>query len=125
MTKTYYSPSHEYVSVTDGIGTIGITTYAQSQLGDIVFIELPESGRGFKRGDESAVVESVKAASEVYTPVAGETTEINEELVANPGLANDDPEDTGWFFKQTITNEDDLTKLMDRAQYDAFVKQNQ
>jgi glycine cleavage system H protein len=125
MTKTYYSPSHEYISVEDGVATVGITTYAQSQLGDIVFVELPETGRGFKRGDEAAVVESVKAASEVYTPVTGETTEMNEELAANPGLANDDPEGAGWFFKQTVIQEDELAKLMDRAQYDAFVKENQ
>lgn len=125
MTKTYYSQSHEYVSVEDSVATIGITHYAQSQLGDIVFVELPETGRGFKQGDEAAVVESVKAASEVYTPIAGETTEMNEDLAANPALANEDPEGAGWFFKQTITNEDELTKLMDRAQYDAFVKENQ
>ena len=125
MTKTYYSQSHEYVSVEDGVATIGITHYAQSQLGDIVFVELPETGRGFKQGDEAAVVESVKAASEVYTPIAGETTEMKEDLAANPALANEDPEGAGWFFKQTITNEDELTKLMDRAQYDAFVKENQ
>ena len=125
MTKTYYSQSHEYVSVEDGVATIGITHYAQSQLGDIVFVELPETGRGFKQGDEAAVVESVKAASEVYTPIAGETTEMNEDLAANPALANEDLEGAGWFFKQTITNEDELTKLMDRAQYDAFVKENQ
>ena len=125
MTKTYYSQSHEYVSVEDGVATIGITHYAQSQLGDIVFVELPETGRGFKQGDEAAVVESVKAASEVHTPIAGETTEMNEDLAANPALANEDPEGAGWFFKQTITNEDELTKLMDRAQYDAFVKENQ
>lgn len=125
MTKTYYSQSHEYVSVENGVATIGITHYAQSQLGDIVFVELPETGRGFKQGDEAAVVESVKAASEVYTPIAGETTEMNEDLAANPALANEDPEGAGWFFKQTITNEDELTKLMDRAQYDAFVKENQ
>lgn len=124
MTKTYFSTSHEYVSVQDGIATIGITAYAQSQLGDIVFVELPETGRGFKQGDEAAVVESVKAASEVYTPIAGETTEMNEDLVANPALANEDPEGQGWFFKQTITNEEELSTLMDRAAYDAFLEAN-
>lgn len=123
MSKIYYSPSHEYVAVDDGIATIGITAYAQSQLGDIVFVELPEVGRGFKRGDEAAVVESVKAASEVYTPVAGVTTAMNEALVADPGLANSSPEEDGWFFKMTVGDEADLSKLMDRAQYDAYLKE--
>ena len=89
-----------------------------------MFVELPETGRGFKQGDEAAVVESVKAASEVYTPIAGETTEMNEDLVANPALANEDPEGQGWFFKQTITNEEELSTLMDRAAYDAFLEAN-
>ena len=122
--STYFTEDHEWIEIDGDVATIGITDYAQNALGDVVFVELPETGRGFKQGDEAAVVESVKAASEVYTPIAGETTEMNEELVANPALANEDPEGQGWFFKQTITNEDELSKLMDRAAYDAFLEAN-
>ena len=122
MSEVYFSRSHEYVRIEDGIAVVGITNYAQSQLGDIVFIELPESGQGFKRGDESAVIESVKAASEVYTPITGETTEINGTLADNPMLVNDDPEGEGWIFKQSIDKNDELSDLMNKEQYDAFVK---
>jgi glycine cleavage system H protein len=123
MSTTYYSRSHEYVRVEEGLATVGITTYAQSQLGDIVFVELPEGGRGFKRGDEAAVVESVKAASEVYTPITGETTISNESLIDNPALANEDPEGEGWFFKMSLDNQDELKDLMDAATYEQFVKE--
>lgn len=122
MTKTYYSKSHEYVRVEDDICMVGISEYAQSQLGDIVFIELPEVGREFKRGDEACVVESVKAASEVYTPITGEMIEANDALADDPKLANEDPEGEGWFFKQTLGNEADLEELMDAEQYKEFVK---
>lgn len=124
MTKTYYSQSHEYVRVEDGTATIGISDHAQSQLGDIVFVELPESGRSFSKGDEAAVVESVKAASEVYSPIAGETTESNEALMDNPALANEDPEGEGWFFKIKISDEGELGALMSPEDYAAFVKEN-
>lgn len=122
MTQFYFSPSHEYIRVDDGVATIGITKYAQDQLGDIVYIELPETGRSFKRGGEAAVVESVKAASEVYTPLSGEATQANEALSETPSLANEDPEGEGWFFKQTIENEADLSHLMSREDYDAYLK---
>lgn len=122
MTKTYYSPSHEYVRVEDGIAIIGITEYAQNQLGDIVYIELPETGRAFKRGDEAAVVESVKAASEVYAPLSGETMEANVALADNPMLANEDPEGDGWFFKLTLGDEADLAQLMSLEEYQALLK---
>jgi glycine cleavage system H protein len=123
MSTTYYSQSHEYVKVADGIATVGITVYAQSQLGDIVFVELPETRRGFKRGDEAAVVESVKAASEVYAPLTGETTEANESLIDNPALANEDPEGDGWFFRMSLDNEGELKDLMDAETYQKFVKE--
>ena len=124
MSQTYYSPSHEYVRIEGDIAVIGITNYAQSQLGDIVFVELPDAGRGLKRGDEAAVVESVKAASEVYTPLSGETTEVNGALADNPMLANEDPEGEGWFFKQTLGDESDLSHLMSRERYDEYLKTN-
>ena len=124
MTKTYYSQSHEYVRVEDGVATVGISDHAQGQLGDIVFVELPESGRSFTKGDEAAVVESVKAASEVYAPLAGETTEANEALMDNPALANEDPEGAGWFFKMSIGDESELGSLMSADDYSAFVKEN-
>lgn len=122
MSDLYFSPSHEYVRIEDGIAVVGITNYAQSQMGDIVFIELPESGQGFKRGDEAAVIESVKAASEVYTPLTGETTEINKALSDNPMLLNEDPEGEGWIFKQSLSKDDELSHLMNKEQYDDFVK---
>lgn len=122
MTNMYFSKSHEYVRVEDGIATIGITNYAQGQLGDIVFVELPEVGRGFSVGDEAAVVESVKAASEVYAPVSGEISAANDALSESPSLVNEDPEGAGWFFKLTLKDGDDFSHLMDKAAYDAFVE---
>lgn len=125
MTKTYYSTSHEYVRVEDGVATIGITSFAQGQLGDIVFVEIPEAGTALNKGDEAAVVESVKAASEVYAPLSGELTAANDALVANPALANEDPEGEGWFLKLRIKDEADLSQLMDQSQYEAFVKESE
>ncbi len=125
MSKTYYSNSHEYVRVEDGVATVGITSFAQSQLGDIVFVEIPETGTALNKGDEAAVVESVKAASELYAPLSGELTAANDALVANPALANEDPEGEGWFFKLSIKDEGDLAELMDQSQYEAFVKESE
>ncbi|GAB4225794.1 MAG: glycine cleavage system protein GcvH [Methyloligellaceae bacterium] len=122
MAETRYSKDHEYVRVEGDIGTIGITKYAQEQLGDVVFVELPETGKTLAKGDEAAVVESVKAAAEVYAAVSGEVVEVNAELEGNPGLVNEDPEGKAWFFKLKLSNPDELGELMDEAAYKAYVE---
>jgi glycine cleavage system H protein len=104
------------------IGVVGITDYAQEQLGDIVFVELPEVGRALKKGDEAAVVESVKAAAEVYAPVAGEVLETNTELGKNPALVNQDAEGKAWFLKIKLADADELNRLMDREAYAKFLE---
>ena len=121
MSDVFFSQSHEYVRLVEGEAVIGITNYAQSQLGDIVFVELPEVGRDFSKGDEAAVVESVKAASEVYAPIDGKTSAANDALVDNPSLVNEDPEGAGWFFKIAVGEGFDTSHLMDKAAYDAFI----
>ena len=118
----YYTEEHEWIEVEDGIGTVGITAYAAEQLGDVVFVEVPESGKVFAKGDEAAVVESVKAASEIYSPVSGEVVEGNEDLPDNPEKVSDDAEGDGWFFKVQIEVESELEELMDAAAYKVFVK---
>ena len=117
----YFTEDHEWVDVDGDIGTVGITDYAQGQLGDIVFVDVPEEGKTVTKGDEAAVVESVKAASDVYTPVSGTVIEGNAELADNPGLVNEDADGEGWFFKLTLSDPDELKDLMDEAKYDAFV----
>lgn len=114
---TYYSKDHEYIRVEGDIGTVGITDFAQSQLGDVVYVELPAVGKTVSKGDEAAVVESVKAASEVYAPVAGEIVEVNSALEAAPNMVNEDAAGTGWFVKIRIANKDDLADLLDEAAY--------
>jgi glycine cleavage system H protein len=121
MSKLYFTEDHEWISVADGVGTVGITDFAQGQLGDIVFVEVPEVGAILDKGGDAAVVESVKAASEVYTPISGEVVEVNEALPDSPGTVNEDPMGEGWFFKVKIANAEDLADLMDQAAYDAFV----
>jgi len=121
MTSLRYSKDHEYVRVEGDEGTVGISDYAQSQLGDVVFVELPEIGKTVTRGQEAAVVESVKAASEVYAPIAGEVIAVNAELEGNPGLVNAEPEGEGWFLKLRIADPAELDELMDEAAYKAFV----
>jgi len=121
MAKLYYTKDHEWISVEDGVGTIGITEHAQEQLGDIVFVELPEIGNTVAKGDEAAVVESVKAASEVFAPISGEVVEANAALSENSALVNEDAEGAAWFMKIKLSNEDELTDLMDRVAYEAFV----
>ena len=118
---TYFTTDHEWIRVDDGVGTIGITDYAQQQLGDIVFVELPEVGRKAGKGDEIAVIESVKAASEVYAPVGGEVVETNAALVDGPATVNEAPTTDGWFLKLKIANPAELEELMDQAAYDEFV----
>ncbi|WP_066809065.1 glycine cleavage system protein GcvH [Sphingomonas asaccharolytica] len=117
----YFTEDHEWVDVDGDIGTVGITDYAQGQLGDIVFVDVPEEGKTVTKGDEAAVVESVKAASDVYSPVSGTVIEGNADLADNPGLVNEDADGEGWFFKLTLSDPDELKDLMDEAKYEAFV----
>lgn len=122
MSKTYFTQDHEWISVDGDVGTVGITDYAQHALGDIVFAELPAIGDVAAKGKEIAVVESVKAASDVYSPVSGEIVAANSAVADQPGLVNDSPEENGWFFKLRLSNPSELDGLMDRAAYDDFVK---
>ena len=124
MSEVKYSKKHEWVSVDGDVGTVGITKHATEQLGDIVFAEVPDAGKALTSGGEAAVVESVKAASDVYTPVTGEVVEGNAAIVAEPALINQDPEGKGWFSKIKITSPDELTALMSKADYDKFVEEN-
>ena len=117
---TYYTDEHEWISVENGVGTVGITAYAAEQMGDVVFVEVPESGRTFAKGDDMAVVESVKAASDVYAPIPGEVVEANTALADAPETVNEDPEGKGWFVKLSISDEGVLSGLMDKAAYDKF-----
>jgi len=124
MATLRFTKDHEWISVEGGIGTVGITNHAQGQLGDIVFVELPEVGRKAGQAEAVAVVESVKAASDVFAPISGEVTEVNGDLAANPALVNEDAEGRAWFFKLKIADEAELAKLMDRAAYEAFVRES-
>jgi glycine cleavage system H protein len=117
-----FSEEHEWISVSGDVGTVGISDYAQSQLGDIVYVEVPEAGKKLAKGGEAAVVESVKAASDVYSPVTGEVVEGNAALAENPALVNSDPFGAGWFFKVKIANKAELDGMMDEAAYAEFVK---
>lgn len=119
---TRYTKDHEYIRVEGDAGIVGISDYAQGQLGDVVFVELPSVGKSLSKGDEAAVVESVKAASEVYAPVSGEVVEVNSELEATPGTVNEDPAGRGWFLKVRLTNPSELDGLMTEEQYQEFVK---
>lgn len=115
-----YSEEHEWVSVDGDIATIGISDFAQQQLGDVVFVELPDIGRAVERGAEIAVVESVKAASEIYAPLSGEIVEVNDALADEPALVNESPEDDGWFFKMRLNDVAEINELMDIAAYKTF-----
>jgi glycine cleavage system H protein len=117
----YFSEEHEWIDVDGETATIGITDYAQSQLGDIVFVEVPSAGTQLAKGKEAAVVESVKAASDVFAPVSGTVTEGNAALEDDPALVNTSPESEGWFFKLTIADPNELDGLMDEAKYQDFV----
>lgn len=120
MTR-YFTEEHEWIEVDGNMATVGITDYAQSQLGDIVFAEVPAVGATLNKGGDAAVVESVKAASDVYAPVSGTVTEGNDALGDDPALVNSDPEGEGWFFKLTLDDLGELDGLMDGAAYKAFV----
>ncbi|MDR3505357.1 MAG: glycine cleavage system protein GcvH [Acidocella sp.] len=122
MSQIYFSKDHEWVSVgADGLATIGITDHAQQALGDIVFVELPEAGRNVASGEACAVVESVKAASDVYAPLAGTVAEVNQAIVDEPALVNSGAEGDGWFFKLRLEDPASVSNLMDRAAYDEYL----
>jgi glycine cleavage system H protein len=122
MSEVRYTDQHEWVCIDGDEATVGITKYAAEQLGDVVFVEVPEPGRSLGKGGEAAVVESVKAASEVYAPITGEVTASNAAIADDPARVNADPEGEGWFFKLKIADRDELTKLMTADQYAEFVK---
>jgi glycine cleavage system H protein len=117
-----YTKDHEWVRVEGDIGTVGVSEHAQHQLGDVVFVELPDVGRQLSQGKEAAVVESVKAASEVFAPVSGEVVEVNHELEGEPARVNTGAETEGWFFKLRLSNPAELDALMDEAAYKAYVE---
>jgi len=121
MTETRYTKEHEWIRLDGDTATVGITEHAQSQLGDVVFVELPEVGKSFAAGDEAAVVESVKAASEVYSPASGEVVAINDALADAPATVNEDAEGKGWFLKLKLADPAELEKLMTAHQYKEFV----
>lgn len=117
----YFTEDHEWIDVDGDSATVGITDYAQEQLGDIVFAEVPATGTELSKGGDAAVVESVKAASDVYAPVSGTVTEGNDALGDDPALVNSDPEGAGWFFKLTLSDKSELDALMDEAAYKAYI----
>ena len=116
---TLFTTDHEWLKIEGDVATIGVTDYAQSQLGDVVFVELPKAGRALKKGEAAAVVESVKAASDVYAPITGEVVAVNDALTADPALVNSDAGGKAWFFKIKIADKKDLDGLMDEAAYKA------
>jgi glycine cleavage system H protein len=120
--STRYTKDHEYVRVEGDTGTVGITDYAQQQLGDVVYVELPAVGKAVSKGGEAAVVESVKAASEVYAPVSGEVVAVNSDLEGAPGTINEDPAGRGWFMKIKLKDQGELDGLMSEEQYQEFLK---
>ena len=122
MASVKYSQEHEWIRLDGEVATIGITDYAQQQLGDVVFVEVPQVGRKVEKGESCAVVESVKAASDIFAPVSGEVVEANAALADSPGDVNAEPMGKGWFFKLRIADRAQLDGLMDEAAYDAFVK---
>ncbi len=121
MSETRYSKDHEYIRVEGDVGVVGISDYAQSQLGDVVFVELPATGKALSKGAEAAIVESVKAASEVYAPVSGEVTAVNSALEKAPGTINEDPQGEGWFMKIKLSNPSELGDLMSEADYKTYL----
>ena len=121
MSEKKYTKDHEWISLQDQVATIGITNFAQESLGDIVFVELPKIGKLIKKGDQIGVVESVKAASEIYSPVSGKIIEVNNELIKTPQLVNTDPENSGWYIKINIEKTDELNNLLSFDQYKKII----
>ena len=124
MNEKKFSKQHEWILVEGDIATVGITTHAAEMLGDVVFVELPEKGKSVQKEGQAGVVESTKAASDVYTPITGEIIETNQSIVDDPSTVNKDPEGTAWFFKIKIKNKSELEGLMSKADYDKFAKEN-
>lgn len=116
----YFTDEHEWIDLEGDTATVGITDFAQGQLGDIVFVELPDVGTMVEKGKDAAVVESVKAASDVYAPLSGEVVEVNDNLEEDPALVNSSPEEDGWFFKMTVSDKSELDGLMDDKAYKSF-----
>lgn len=121
----HYTRSHEWVRIDGDVGTIGITDYAQKELGEIVYLEMPEVGHVFNADEEFGTVESVKAVSELFTPVSGEIVEVNRAAVAGPGIVNDDPFGDGWLIKMKLTTDEDVGKLLSAEQYAEYVRQEE
>ena len=121
MTDIFYTKDHEWIKVNGDKGVVGITSYASEQLGDIVFVELPEKGNSFDQGKDVAVIESVKAASEIYSPASGEIFETNSSLEEKPEIINEDPQERGWLYKITIKNKDELKNLMSEEEYKKLI----
>jgi len=124
MSDKKYSKKHEWVSLEGDVATVGITKHASEMLGDVVFVELPDKGKNVEKEGQAGVVESTKAASDVYTPVTGEITETNQSIVDDPAGVNKDPEGKSWFFKVKIKNKSELDELMNKADYEKFAKEN-
>ena len=124
MSTVRYTKEHEWIKIEGDTATIGITNYAQEQLGDVVFVELPPVGKKLAKGDDAAVVESVKAASEVYAPLSGDVVEVNSLIAAEPGKVNADPENSAWFLKLRLSDKGELDGLMDEAAYKAFIAES-
>jgi len=124
MSEKKYSKQHEWISIEGDIATVGITKHAVEMLGDVVFVELPEKGKSVEKEGQAGVVESTKAASDIYTPITGEITETNQSIVDDPATVNKDPEGSAWFFKIKIKNKSELETLMNKADYDKFTKEN-
>jgi len=124
MSEKKYSKQHEWISIEGDIATVGITKHAAEMLGDVVFVELPEKGKSIEKEGQAGVVESTKAASDIYTPITGEITETNQSIVDDPSTVNKDPESSAWFFKIKIKNKSELETLMNKADYDKFIKEN-
>lgn len=122
MSRVYFTEEHEWINVDKGVGIVGITDFAQNALGDVVYVELPQAGAELEKGDEVAVIKSVKAASEIYAPVTGEIVDVNQDLDGEPSLVNSDPMEGGWIFKVKIADKLELDDLMDEATYLAFVE---
>jgi glycine cleavage system H protein len=122
MTKTFFSDDHEYIRLDGNIGTVGISDYAQNALGDVVYVELPKVGAKVAQGAQAGVVESVKSASEIYSPISGEVVEINDTLTSNPAVVNQDPLGKGWFYKIKISNDAELKTLKDETAYNSYIK---
>ena len=124
MSEKKFSKQHEWISVEGDIATVGITKHASEMLGDVVFVELPEKGKMIEKDGQAGVVESTKAASDIYSPIAGEVVDTNKSIVDDPAAVNKDPEGNAWFFKIKVKNESDLDTLMNKADYQKFAKEN-